>query len=683
MIKNQKMRTTLTILISMVTVICIALLFIIARSKMAELMKSSALENMQSELTAQVTLFEEYVSNQENLLKEYSTNQIVADFLKHPEDKEIQKEAQKYTERYFELLNNWEGIYIGEWNTHVIAHSNPAVVGITTREGEPLKALQDAMKNSDGVYNAGIIISPASQKLILSMYYPVYAEDGVSILGYVGGASFAESLKDTLNRLNEEEEETIKYCAINVNSGTYIFDDDETLAGQQIDDAMLLEIVEHIRGSESITGDELSCQDESGKNYIVSYQYNKEYGWAVIAKDLESDLYAEVYRIMKSLGWICLFACFMISVLSWAVVYFGTKPLSYVTNALGNLKNLKICKEPGLKKYLNRKSEIGQIATALDLLSDSFQDIIETLGNCSDSLTQSAGKMSDSSRKLIDCVEENAYATEQFAGHTEKVNEAVKSVNDEVASIAEVVSQVEEKIQIGNARSTELMSRLQEMSKNASESLQNTNLKIREIDNEIQKAMVDLQSMTQIDEMADQILDITGQTNLLSLNASIEAARAGEAGKGFAVVAGEIGNLANDSSKTATAIQSICNETKNNIAKVQECFDDIIAFMQNDIRKQFEGFVSSTDEYNTSTTQIQDIIVDISKCSSTFVQSVSDIQDQIDAVQNNRAGESISTEDVLMKVEQTRRTTEDLSDIACVNKENAMAIREIVNRFSN
>ena len=40
--------------------------------------------------------------------------------------------------------------------------------------------------------------------------------------------------------------------------------------------------------------------------------------------------------------------------------------------------------------------------------------------------------------------------------------------------------------------------------------------------------------------LTNEILSISGQTNLLSLNASIEAARAGEAGRGFAVVAEEI-----------------------------------------------------------------------------------------------------------------------------------------------
>ncbi len=683
MIKNQKMRTTLTILIAMVTAICIAMLFMVARSKMTRLMKTSALNNMQSELTAQTTLFEEYVNSQENLLKEYSVNQIVKDFLKHPENSELQKAAQEYTETYYASLDNWEGIYIGEWNTHVIAHSNPDVVGMTTRQGDSLKALQESMENSDGVYNAGIIVSPASQKLTLSMYCPVYDNDHNVILGYAGGGSFAESLKSTLDKLYAQRSGPARFSVINVNSGMYLFDEDESLAGTKVQNDVLLKTMEYIKESGTAEEKELNWQDNMGKDYIVSYQYNKEYDWAVIAVADEKELYAETYKIMEELGVICLMACAMITVLSWLVIYFSTKPLTYATNAIWNLKNLKISKEAKLKKYIHRKSEIGQIATALDSLGDSFQDIIRTLGNCSDSLTQSATDMSDSSMQLIDCVKENADATERFAGHAEKINTMVKEVDDEIASIAEVVSQVEEKIQIGNVQSTELMNRLSGMKKGVSESLQNTTVQIKEIDKEIKNAMVNLQSLTQIDEMATQILDITRQTNLLSLNASIEAARAGESGKGFAVVADEIGNLAGDSSRTATEIQSICEETRKNIAKVQECFDNIIAFMQNDIRTQFEDFMSATNEYNTLTMRIQEIIVDISKCSNIFVQSVSDIQGRIDNVQKDSIEGNISTEDILLKVEQTKETTKNLSDIVSVNEENAISIREIVDRFSD
>jgi methyl-accepting chemotaxis protein len=43
------------------------------------------------------------------------------------------------------------------------------------------------MTQRNGLYDAGIIVSPSSGELILSMYCPVFDTDGKTILGYVGG----------------------------------------------------------------------------------------------------------------------------------------------------------------------------------------------------------------------------------------------------------------------------------------------------------------------------------------------------------------------------------------------------------------------------------------------------------------------------------------------------------------
>lgn len=103
--KNQKMRTKITLQIAVVIVICITLLYVVANRNMTSMMKKSELDNMDKSLNVQTNIIKQYIDTQETLLISYSKAFEVRDLLKDPGNEEKQKMAQAYTEAYYSGLD--------------------------------------------------------------------------------------------------------------------------------------------------------------------------------------------------------------------------------------------------------------------------------------------------------------------------------------------------------------------------------------------------------------------------------------------------------------------------------------------------------------------------------------------------------------------------------------------------
>jgi methyl-accepting chemotaxis protein len=174
------------------------------------------------------------------------------------------------------------------------------------------------------------------------------------------------------------------------------------------------------------------------------------------------------------------------------------------------------------KDLLNQKDEIGQLANALQNMTDKLRDVIGSVVSGSENIATASQQMASTSQQMSQGSTEQASSAEEVS-----------------SSMEEMVANIQQNTD--NARETE---------KIASQSQGG----IMESSKASDQAVI---AMREIAEKIGIIGEISRQTNILALNAAVEAARAGEHGKGFAVVAAEVRKLAERSQVAAAEIDKL------------------------------------------------------------------------------------------------------------------------------
>lgn len=678
MLKNTKMGVVIALIVAIVSAVSMGVVFYVSNSNVTSVLINDMENNMQTSMDAKTKLINEYIRNAEAQLVSFSKEKGILELLRNPDDKEKRETFQAYNSEYFAALNGWEGLYVCDWGTETLTHSNNSAVGLVLREGDSLKQLHDNLTAAKGgVYNTGILKSPASGQLIISMYIPIY--DGDTPLGFVGGAIQTEGLSQQLDAVSTHGIENVTYSLINVKSKQYIFDNDAGLILTEIQDESLLKVISQIEGGRE-TG-RVDYVGEDGKEYFSFFKSIPEKSWALVMRIEKDELYQSVYKSGLVLGVVCVLAFLLITVISWAMITVNIRPLKKVIQKIEKIKSLDLSEDDMIRGYIGYGSEVGKLATAVDSLTATFRKIVSTMNECSASLTGSSETMRMVSKDLMESVEDNSATTEELSASILNTNASIEVVTDEVEKIQGVVGDITCCVQDGSEKSEALIRTAKAMSKTVVDTLQNNSQKVEVTKKSIEEAIENLQSLEKINEMAAQILDITSQTNLLSLNASIEAARAGEAGKGFAVVAGEIGNLAKNSSDTVNQIQALCKAANDSIDCVKECFEDIIAFMETDVSGKFQEFAVMADEYGVVVNDIQKVIQSIHGKSAVFSKSVSNIREQINTVKMASDDNEKGVNDIIVKNDMTTQTADSVIQIVGQNQSNVEAMKNIVDMF--
>ena len=681
MSRNKKMSTIIAAGAIIVSILCISILYLASSSKSSSIMEKSAIDNMMTALNLRSGVVTEFVENAELLLRQYASAEEVTQVLKNPDNAQIVSSSQEYTDRFYSNLNQWEAVYTSRWaDTYVYTHSNHSAIGITFRAPDAMPAYQASMVEGDrGMCNAGATVSPASGQMILSLRMAVYDTDGKTPIGFVGGGPFVSQLGETLDAYKISGLESAQYTVIDAVNGSYIFHPDTELLAQPVEDPVYLNVMEAVANGKEEGN--VSFKGQDGKGHILVYKSMPDYGWILTTDNLESEIYAESRAMQRSQLAICVIICIVITAFLYLVGRQITKPLQKVEIAIDDLSNLNLKQNEEIQQYVGGKSEIGKIATAADSVTKSMSDILSTLGDCVLSLKDGSETMADTSTSLVDCATDNMATSEELSASISNTNEAIDNMNSELHQINELVNEVDEKVAEGTNQSDAMISFANDMTAMANKTLTMTERKLDSTKTDVQAAMDELQALSKINEMAEQILDITSQTNLLSLNASIEAARAGEAGRGFAVVASEIGKLAENSSETVSQIQEICNSTNESIERIRGCFADIINFMESDMYQYFKKMAEMSTDYSSNADILKQAICGIRDASQSVLQSVDNIQEQTENIQLASGDNEEGIKSIIEKADVTNSLVETIDKLITNNQSNIDMIYEIISKF--
>jgi GGDEF domain-containing protein len=310
--KEKKKISTLNILLIVQLIIMIFVTLGITKV-VASATRTNAKEHMKTLTDERAQIILSYVENAEKTLTYFSKGQQVRDLLlynktldedvditKDPASEEIMARAQAYTQSFSAEIDNLEGLWIGDWNSHCISHTSDTVVGLTTRKDpESLNQLRTALTaaGEGGVYNAGMIISPATNKQIVSMYKPVY-NDQKEPIGFVGLGIFTNELVSNLNELKIKGMEHSTYSMINIKDTKYVFHQNPEMIGEITLNKQIGKICSGISSGNTVHEGDFTYKGDDGVTYVSTYTYIPKYGWLLVLDDPKTEAYS-LARLMR------------------------------------------------------------------------------------------------------------------------------------------------------------------------------------------------------------------------------------------------------------------------------------------------------------------------------------------------------------------------------------------------
>jgi methyl-accepting chemotaxis protein len=319
--------------------------------------------------------------------------------------------------------------------------------------------------------------------------------------------------------------------------------------------------------------------------------------------------------------------------------------------------------------------ETHELAGLINVMVQNLRDLVRHIKKTSGLLSESAREINSNALEINASTEEVAQAIESISRgaetQAEMVEKSSRTIREMAISIELVAARARETAQA--ARDTSQTA--QQGSKVASDSLERMKDFFENQEMVAQQFVAFNTKLQKVGKIAEFIGDVARQTNLLALNASIEAARAGEYGKGFAVVAEEVRKLADGSAKSASDINEMIHDLREESHQVHNLIVESTKSIKVG-KKNIDATASAFQEILKTVVETERKASSIADLSNMQLEGSEKMVHAVDEIAKVADANAASTEEVSAATEQQLAA---MQDMALATKELAQLAEELLN----
>lgn len=416
--------------------------------------------------------------------------------------------------------------------------------------------------------------------------------------------------------------------------------------------------------------------DKIAKKVTYS-RLDPNWGWIVAAGSYMHDFDKPADELEKWILAVSLAAAVIGSAAAALFARHLAKPIGRITAQVERMAAGELNLEP-LK--VRNKDEIGTLARLFNEMRVQMAGIIGHVA-------QASSMVAATSHELTIGSEETGKATEQITLSVQEVASGAISQAETIGELQTTVSETNE----GVRRIAEGTEAAAASSEHASVTAQDGNAAMEATYGHMKQMaekMEDLsgkmgllqEKSSLIGEVIQLITQISGQTNILALNASIEASRAGEHGRSFAVVAAEVKKLAEQTRAASEQVNELIGEVLGEIAAASEATraeTETVNVCMEHASKAERSFHDIVEAAEQSAARIREV----AEASGVISEGMNKLAGSMEHIASISAETAAQTEGVAAAAEEQNASVQEMAAASHLLSEMADDLQKQVHRF--